>query len=68
MTLGASLPFILRQDRSPQLNTTENFRRFMRNNRLSRRIFQSHDDILDHRCRVWNKIVSRPGRIASFAN
>jgi hypothetical protein len=32
----------------------------MRDNWLSNRIFKSHDDIVDHCCFAWNKLVDQP--------
>jgi hypothetical protein len=32
----------------------------MRDNWLSNRIFANYDDILDHCCFNWNKLVERP--------
>ena len=39
---------------------------FMRGNWLSNRIFKSHDDIVDHCCEAWNKLVAQPWRIMSI--
>lgn len=50
----------------PELNPQENFWRFMRDNRLSNRVFASYDDIVDHRCDAWNKLVKQPWRIMSI--
>jgi hypothetical protein len=33
---------------------------------LSNRIFKSHDDIVDHRCFAWNKLVDQPWKIISI--
>jgi hypothetical protein len=38
----------------------------MRDNRLSNRIFQSYDDLLDHCCEAWNKLLNQPWRIMSL--
>ncbi len=54
--------------RSPELNPVENVWQFLRDNRLSNRVFQSYDDILDHCCHAWNNLVSQPARIASIGN
>ena len=52
--------------RSPELNPVENACQFMRENRLSNRVFQSYDDILDHCRRAGNKLVSQPNQITSI--
>ena len=50
----------------PELNPAENVWQFMRENWLSNRIFKSFDDILDHCCEAWNKLVDQPWRITSI--
>jgi transposase len=52
--------------KSPELNPTENIWQFMRDNWLSNRIFESYDDILDHCCEAWNKLVDQPWTIMSI--
>ena len=50
----------------PELNPQENIWQFMRDNWLSNRIFKSFDDIVDHCCDAWNKLVDQPWRIMSI--
>jgi hypothetical protein len=50
----------------PELNVMENVWQFMRDNWLSNRIFQAHDDIVEHCCRAWNSLVDQPWRIMSI--
>jgi proline racemase len=38
----------------------------MRENWLSNRIFKSFDDIVDHCCDAWNKLIDQPWRIMSI--
>lgn len=52
--------------RSPELNPVENVWQFMRDNWLSNRIFRSCDDIADHCCEAWNKLVDQPWRIMTI--
>ena len=52
--------------KSPELNPVENIWQFMRDNWLSNRVFTSYDDILDHCCDAWNKLVDQPWRIMSI--
>jgi hypothetical protein len=47
-------------------NAVENVWQFMRDNWLSNRIFQAHDDIVEHCCRAWNSLVDQPWRIMSI--
>ena len=51
----------------PELNPTENIWEFMRDNWLSNRIYKSYDDIVDHCCESWNKLIGQPSRIMSIA-
>jgi hypothetical protein len=53
--------------RAPELNSQENIWQFMRNNRLSNRIFKSFDDIVDHCCYAWNTLIDQPWKIMSIA-
>ena len=41
----------------PELNPVENTWQFMRDNWLSNRVFKSYDDILDHCCFAWKKLI-----------
>ena len=52
--------------RAPELNPVENVWQFLRDNWLSNRIFQSYDDILDHCCAAWNKLIDQPWKIISI--
>src|SRR3977135_4360807 len=38
----------------------------MRDNWLSNRVFRSYDDILEHCCFAWNKLVDQPWAIMSI--
>jgi hypothetical protein len=48
------------------VNPPENVWQFLRDNWLSNRIFKSYDDIVDHCCDAWNKLVDQPWRIMSI--
>ena len=52
--------------KSPELNPTENVWQFMRDNWLSNRIFKSCEDIVDHCCNAWNKLMDMPWKIMSI--
>jgi transposase len=52
--------------KSPELNPVENIWQYMRDNWLSNRIFKGYDDIVDHCCFNWNKLVDRPWLIMSI--
>ena len=51
---------------SPELNPVENIWQFVRDNWLSNRVFKSYDDILDHCCFAWNKLIDMPWKIMSI--
>ena len=47
----------------PELNPQENVWQFMRDNWLSNRVFKSYEDIVDHCCYAWNRLIDQPWRI-----
>jgi hypothetical protein len=48
------------------INPVENVWQYMRDNWLSNRVFKSYDDLVDHCCEAWNKLVDQPWRIMSI--
>jgi hypothetical protein len=38
----------------------------MRDNRPSKRVFKSYDDLVDHCCDAWNKLTGQPWRIMTI--
>jgi transposase len=52
--------------KSPELNPVENIWQFIRDNWLSNRVFRSYDDIVEHCCHAWNKLVDQPWTIMSI--
>jgi len=50
----------------PELNPQENVWQFMRDNWLSNRVFTSYDNLVDHCCAAWNKLVDQPWIIMSI--
>ncbi|BBK33455.1 hypothetical protein STHU_40890 [Allostella humosa] len=52
--------------KSPELNPVENVWQFMRDNKLSNRVFPPYNDILDHCAHAWNKLVDQPWKIMSI--
>jgi transposase len=61
-----NISIVLLPPKWPELNPTENTWQFMRENWLSNRVFTSPDDIVDHCCAAWNKLVDQPWRIMSI--
>lgn len=52
--------------RSPELNPVENVWQYLRENWLSNHVFESYDDILDHCCAAWNRLIERPWKIMTI--
>ena len=50
----------------PELNPQENVWQFMRDNWLSNRVFTSYDNLVDHCCAAWNKLIDQPWSIMSI--
>jgi transposase len=51
---------------SPELNPVENVWEFLKQNRLSNRVFASYDAIVDACCNAWNALMATPERIRSL--
>ena len=66
LVVPANITLMPLPPRCPELNPVENVWQFMRDNWLSNRIFSSYDDIVDHCCFAWNKLVDQPWRIMSI--
>ncbi len=66
LTVPDNISIVMLPSRSPELNPVENIWQFMRDNWLSNRVFTSYDDIVDHCCDAWNKLVDQPWTITSI--
>lgn len=66
LDLPSNISIVPLPSKCPELNPVENVWQFMRDNWLSNRIFKSHDDIVNHCCEAWNKLIDRPWRIMSI--
>jgi transposase len=53
---------------SPELNPVENIWQYLRQNKLSNRVFKSYDAIVDACCDAWNALAAETGRIQSIAS
>jgi DDE superfamily endonuclease len=51
---------------SPELNPAENIWESFRKNKLSNRLYQSYDDIVDACCDAWNAFMAAPESIATL--
>jgi putative transposase len=66
VNIPANITLLPLPPRAPELNPVENVWQFMRDNWLSNRVFASYEDIVDHCCAAWNKLVDQPWRIMSI--
>ena len=66
IVVPANITIIALPPKCPELNPVENIWPFMRDNWLSNRVFKSYDDLVDHCCEAWNKLVEQPWRIMSL--
>jgi hypothetical protein len=53
---------------SPVGQRVENVWRFLRQNRLANRVFDSYDAIVDACCEAWNDLLAAPERVASITS
>ena len=53
---------------APELNPVENVWAFLRSNKLSNRVFDSYDAIVDACCDAWNWLADQPERITAIAS
>ena len=51
---------------SPELNPVENVWEYLRQNKLSHRVWESYDAIVATRREAWNWLVAAPDRLASI--
>ena len=59
-----NITIVPRPPKCPELNPTENVWQFMRGSWLSNRVFTSYENLLDHCCEAWNKLIDQPWRIS----
>src|SRR5918993_632726 len=52
--------------RCPQLNPVENVWQFVRDKWVSNRVFHFHEEIVEHCCQAWNKLIDQPCIIMSI--
>ena len=66
LEVPANITIIPLPPKCPELNPVENIWQFLRQNWLSNRVFTSHDNIIDHCCEAWNKLVDQPWHIMTI--
>lgn len=63
LAIPANITLLPLPSRAPELNPVENIWKYLRDNWLSNRVFENYDDILDHCCNAWNRLIERPWKI-----
>jgi hypothetical protein len=66
LVMPANISIIPLPAKCPELNPQENVWEFMRDNWLSNRIFTCYDNLVDHCCDAWNKLVQQPWTVMSI--
>lgn len=66
LEIPGNISIIALPAKCPELNPVENIWQFMRDNWLSNRAFTSYDNIVDHCCEAWNKLIDQPWRIMTI--
>ena len=51
---------------SPELNPVENVWAYLRSNKLSNRVFETYDAVVDACCDAWNWFIAQPDRITAI--
>ena len=66
LAVPANITLLPLPPKCPELNPVENVWQFLRDTWLSNTIFTSCDDIVDHCCTAWNKLIEQPQRITTI--
>ena len=61
-----NISIVLLPSRSPELNPMENIWRYMRQNWLAARVFETYEAILEACCTAWNRLIESPQTITSI--
>ena len=63
-----NLTILLQPPYSPEINPMERVWEYLRENRLSERVYTDLDHIIDACCKAWNRLVNETGRLCSLAS
>lgn len=66
LNLPRNITLIFLPSRAPELNPVENVWQYLRQNRLSNRIFEGYHAIIDAACDAWQKLLAQPNTIKSI--
>lgn len=67
LAVPANITLLFLPPASPELNPAENIWQYLRQTRLSNRVFASYEAICEACCKAWNALCREAGRIASIA-
>ena len=66
LVVPATITLMPLPPKCPELNPVENVWQFLRDNWLSNRVFHSYENLVDHCCDAWNRLVDQPWKIMSI--
>jgi hypothetical protein len=66
LSVPANITLLPLPPKSPELNPVENVWEYLRQNKLSLRVWADYEAIVESCCRAWNALMSTPERIASI--
>ena len=66
LVVPATITIMPLPPKCPELNPVENVWQFLRDNWLSNRVFLSYDNLVDHCCEAWNRLIDQPWKIMSI--
>ena len=66
LVVPKNLTLIFLPSRAPEMNPVETIWRYLRQNWLSNRVFDTHKAILDAACEAWRKLLDQPCTITSI--
>ena len=66
LVVPPNITIIALPPKSPELQPGQNVWQFMHDDLAINRVFKSYDDLVDHCCEAWNKLVDQPWRIMSI--
>lgn len=66
LAVPKNMTLLLLPSRAPELNPVETIWRFLRQNWLSNRVFDTYDHIIEAACEAWRNLVAQPKTIMSI--
>jgi len=66
LTVPGNLTLLRLPPYSPELNPIENVWEYLRGNKLSRRLWDSYEDIVEACCDAWNWLIADTARVSSI--